>query len=286
MRRASRPRVAVAVGPRSRWRGCWNACDCRIQPNPATPSHSSSPSLRTLREATPQSDELTTPAGHASFKSQWNRLARGIPRAWLLRSERRRRRRRVGPISISTNGRMIVVAERRPAGEDPRIIRAAIIAMAERLNQHRPRRSMPALSLPWGMASQSCCSNSPPAAPVPQPCRISALGRAKYGCSIKASRRRKYGVHANMNSNADRRVAGGPVRRLPAITPQASKLPLDTPLHDLPAAMDRLARRIRCPGYYGSGGRQARCAVGLSASKQWEHDHLAQRGCAAKAQAA
>ena len=99
-----------------------------------------------LRKRTPQSDELPLPAGHTSFKSQWL--------SWLgeyLSPGYYDRKNTVDDAEWAyqhlNNGRMIVWLNE-AAGEDPRIIRAAIIAMAER-EPRQTEAKYARLVLPW-----------------------------------------------------------------------------------------------------------------------------------------
>ena len=99
-----------------------------------------------LRRRTPQSDELPPPEGHPSFQSQWL--------GWLreyLEPGYYDRKNAVDDAQWAYqhlhNGRMIVWLNE-AAGEAPRIVQAAIIAMAEREPPQTEARYA-RLVLPW-----------------------------------------------------------------------------------------------------------------------------------------
>ncbi|SDS19048.1 hypothetical protein [Bradyrhizobium canariense] len=83
-----------------------------------------------LSELTPQSDQLPLAAGHASFRHQWigwlkEYLTPGYYNRQNFVDDARTAYQRLN------NGRMIVWLNE-AAGEDPRIIQAAIVAMEKR----------------------------------------------------------------------------------------------------------------------------------------------------------
>jgi hypothetical protein len=120
-----------------------------LMPDPAKPSYTIAQFIAVvedLRKPTPQSDELPLPAGHASFKSQWI--------GWLEEYLERGYYDRKNAVDDAewaynhlNNGRMIVWLNE-AAGEDPRIVEAAIVAMDDR----EPRQTEAKFArrvLPW-----------------------------------------------------------------------------------------------------------------------------------------
>lgn len=97
--------------------------------DPAKPSYTIAEfiaAIEGLKKRTPQSDEFSLPAGHASFKSQWL--------SWLdeyLTDRQNAHDDAEWVYKHLNNGRMIVWLNE-AAGEDLRIIRAAIAAMEGR----------------------------------------------------------------------------------------------------------------------------------------------------------
>lgn len=99
-------------------------------PDRAKPRHTIAQfiaAIKGLRQQTPQSDQFPLPAGHTSFKSQWL--------GWLeeyLTPGYYDRKNAVDDAEWAyqhlNNGRMIVWLNE-AAGENPRIIHAAIVAM-------------------------------------------------------------------------------------------------------------------------------------------------------------
>jgi hypothetical protein len=107
--------------------------------------------IESLPERTPQSDELRLSPGQASFKSQWI--------GWLEEYLERGYYDRKNAVDDAqwayqhlNNGRMIVWLNE-AAGEDPRIIRVAIIAMAER-EPPQTEAKYARLVLPWDGAAE------------------------------------------------------------------------------------------------------------------------------------